>query len=151
MLAEPPGSSNSAELTMSDGFREVTLDDPEQGEVKLLIATPRGDDPWGRLAPLRGTTWGDQVAVVSFDAMDQALRDWATPLMREIGVAPSVRARRIPDETGVCTLTKTCIGAKPHCRPGSEVPDCYEPPEVGLLGTRLALAWREGRYVVVVT
>ena len=40
------------------------------------------------------------------------------------------------------------------CRPGQGVPDCYEPPglegEVAMLATTVALAWREGRYVVVV-
>lgn len=141
---------------MSDGFREIDLTDPEQGLVKLLIVLPKDGDPWGVLAPLRGTAWGEQVAVVSPDAIEHALRGWATPLMREVGVTPVVRARRIPDGAGMCVQMGSCIGAGPRCRPGPDTPDCYEPPGLewgeGMgVAVRVALAWREGRYVVVGT
>ena len=40
---------------------EFDLTDTEQGELKLLVPTPAGDDPWGVLAPLRDTVWGQQI------------------------------------------------------------------------------------------
>jgi hypothetical protein len=140
---------------VSDGFREIDLTDPEQGELKLLVVLQKGDDPWGVLAPLRDTAWGEQVAVVSGSVFEHALRGWATPLMREIGVTPRVRARRISEEAGRCGLHGPCLGSKPHCRPGPDLPNCYEAPDLewgaGLAeAVRVALAWREGRYVVVV-
>lgn len=136
---------------MSDGFREINLEDTEQGVVKLLVAVPREDEPWGVLAPLRGTSWGDQVAIVSGESLSHALHGWATPLMREIGPEPRHRAKRVPK---LCVLLKGCAGAGPGCKPGVDVPACYEPPEAppgaSWVVTRMVLAWREGRYVVVV-
>lgn len=137
---------------MGDGFREINLTDREQGELKLLVVTPRDGDPWGLLAPLRDTAWGRQVAIVSGEALSHAMHGWATPLVREIGVPPRVRAKRVPE---VCALNRSCLGFKAGiCQPGPDLPDCYEPP--GLEGplrsavTQVALAWREGRFVVVV-
>lgn len=136
---------------MSDGFREVNLNDTEQGPLKFLIVTPVGDDPWGVLADIRGTEWGNQVAVVSGEAMSHALHGWATPLMREIGPEPKYRARRLQQP---CALSQGCIGAGPGCKPGVDVPGCYEPPgvpqAVSLAIIRMVMAWQEGRYVVVV-
>ena len=139
---------------MGDGFRELDLEDSEQGLIKLLLVLPKKGDAWGVLSPLQDTPWVEQVSVVSSESVEHALRGWATPLMREIGVAPRVRARRIPEASGRCSLSKSCLGAKAHCRPGTEVPDCYEPPDIawgeGFTEViRMVLAWREGRYVVV--
>jgi len=136
---------------MSEGFREINLDDAEQGEIKILVVLPRGEDPWGVLTDIRDTVWGAQVAVVSGEAMSHALHGWATPLMREIGPAPKHRARRVREP---CALLKGCAGGGSYCTPGADVPDCYEPPEMppgaSRAVARMVLAWREGRYVVVV-
>lgn len=136
---------------MSEGFREINLNDSEQGEIKLLVVVPKEDDPWGVLADIRDTDWGQQVAVVSGESMSHALHGWATPLMREIGVAPRQRARRVRK---LCSLAQGCVGAGPGCVPGVDVPDCYEPPGVPpsvlMAVTRMVLAWKDGRYVVVV-
>ena len=139
---------------MSDGLRRIELTDDEWGDVKLLVAIPRDGDSWGILAPLRGTVWGDQVQIVSGDAVSHALHGWATPLMREIGVAPKVRAHRIDHKAGFCKLSLSCVGAGALCIPGPKMPDCYEAPgfdlAASLVASTVALAWRDGFYVVVV-
>ena len=134
---------------MNDGFRHIDLTDPEWGEVRLLVSLPRGKELWGVLSPLRGTKWGDQVQVVPGKALSHALHGWATPLMQVIGPAPRLRAKKVPYP---CALIKSCTGASPHCRPGSDVPECYEGPEkeMGELVSTLVMAWKEGRYVIVV-
>lgn len=133
---------------MTDGFREITLTDPEQGRILLMVALPVGDDPWGCLAPLRGTPWEAQVQVVSGEAFSHALHGWATPLMREIGRPPYVRADRIPPEAGRCILYGACGGASRFCRPGPKTPECYEAAVP--VAVRMVLAWKEGRHVIVV-
>jgi len=136
---------------MRDDFRQITLTDAEQGEVKLLVVVSRNGDAWGAIGCLRGTPWGDQIPVVSGEVMSHALHGWATPLMREIGPAPRLRARRM---NVMCSLLKSCVGASPKCRPGPALPDCYEPSgvssEAALWVARIAVAWRDGLYVVVV-
>ncbi len=137
---------------MGDGFREIDLEDAEQGSIKLLHPLPRDGDPWGVLAPLRDTKWGSQIRVVSGEAYSHALHGWATPLARELGPEPRFCARRVDV---ICALHKSCMGYRPKvCRPGVELPDCYEPSDLeypaSMLAVRVAIAWKEGRYVVVV-
>lgn len=133
---------------MSDGFREINLTDAEQGEIRLLMALPAGDDMWGCLSPLKGTSWEPLIQVVSGEAFSHALHGWATPLVREIGIPPQVRSSRVPLTDSQCAQHGACLGAAPHCRPGPKVPECYEAPIP--VASRVALAWREGRYVIVV-
>ncbi len=139
---------------MISGFRSVDLDDPDWNLIKLLISLPRPDEPWGVLAPLRGTVWGNQLSIVPGDDLSHAFHGWATPLMRVIGVNPKVRAKRIENDEGVCRLTGSCVGATPLCRPGPKVLACYEAPglpqEAWPLASLVARAWGEDRYVVVV-
>jgi hypothetical protein len=137
---------------MGDGLREFEITDDKQGVIKLLVAIPRGNDPWGVLAPLKNTAWGAEIQVIDAEPYSHALHGWVMPLVRVLGVAPKVRARRVVE---VCGLQRGCIGFKKGiCQPGIDLPDCYEAPdlkpEAALIATRVALAWREGRYVVVV-
>lgn len=139
---------------MSEGLRYIDLQDDEWGEIKLLVAIPRSDNHWGVFDKLRGTTWERQIPTVSGEALSHALHGWAAPLMREIGARPEIHARRIPDGLAWCPQKGLCPLAGNQCRPGHGVPECYEPPglegEAAGLATRVALAWREGRYVLVV-
>lgn len=138
-----------------DGLREVRVDCPEQGVVKLMWPIPRRGDPWGVLAPLKGTAWEPLIRVVSGDVVSHALHGWATPLMRVIGPSPRHVPRLLSEESGRCSMFRTCVAAGVNCRPGHpKLPDCYEAPGLDgrgpLLASRVALAWREGFYVLVV-
>lgn len=136
---------------MSEPFRRLLLDDEQHGEIRLLCPFPSPGSPWGVLEPLRDTEWGTQVVTVSGAALSDAMHGWALPLMRQIGVKPSVHAKRISEEAGRCALSAKCIGSTPHCRPGPNLPECYEAPgPYSALASTVALAWAEDRYVVVV-
>lgn len=139
---------------LSDGLKYMTLTDRQQGEVLLAVPIPHDDDPWGVLAPLRGTSWGDQITVVPGAVMSDAVRGWATPLMRIIGIDPKYRLGRIIEEEGICALYGECSMATIHCRPEPKLPECYEAPletsPARLIAALVAMAWKEGRYVIVV-
>jgi hypothetical protein len=136
-----------------EGIRYATLDDRDQGKILLAIVVPKGEDNWGVMAPLQGTRWGDLICVVPGEAMSHALHGWATPLVRVLGPTPRdlVRKLSVTGDT-TCGLSTTCAFVTPKCVPGPKLPDCYEPPDLtgeqAQLATFLALAWREGRYVV---
>ncbi len=115
------------------------------------------DDPWGTLACLKGTPWGDRIALVPGDLMSQALHGRATPLMRAIGPPPNGLMRQIPEPHRMCALGKPgCVlYRKTDCHPCAKMPDCYVPPGLDrhqqFIASLVALAWKENRYVVVVT
>lgn len=137
------------------GTKLIDLVDPLQGEVKLLVPLPQGDEIWGVFAPLKGTDWGKLITVVHGDLLSHALHGYATPLMQVIGIAPEYRARRAPPKEKHClNIALRCPIAGSHCQPGKKVPDCYEPSIADLgvkqLVTQVVLAWKENRYVIVV-
>lgn len=140
-----------------DGLQTITLSDTTFGVVVVCVATPRADDHWGVLSPLRGTVWGSLVREVSGEALSHARHGFSTPLMQEIGPHPRHLGRQVGDKDGMCALTRpgACLGAGPKCRPGPKLPDCYEPPalrpDVQAVAAAVAISWREGKYVVVVT
>lgn len=138
---------------MGDGIRHLDLNDREQGLIRIAVSTPREGCPWGILEPLRGTAWAKLVRPVSGEALSHAVHGWATPLVREFGPHPHAVLRRysIP-----CALSSgdQCIGATPKCRPGQDMPDCYEPPGVEralrqALLTALLNLWN-GRHVLTI-
>jgi hypothetical protein len=141
---------------VSDGLHRFRLSDPAFPDVVVLMAVPHEDDHWGVFAPLRRTVWGTLIREVSGEAMAHARHGFLSPLMREIGPDPKNVARMVPDDAGMCALTVggACAGASPKCRPGKGLPDCYQPPgvdpEVQELVAKVALAWRDGCYVLVV-
>ena len=137
------------------GLKQIDLNDPLQGPIRLLIPIPRGGDSWGVLAPIRNTDWGKLITVIHGVVMSHALHGYATPLMKEIGIDPEYRARRAPKPENMCLNHKLgCPIAGSHCKPGKKTPDCYEPnlpdPHLRYLISLVVLAWREDRYVVVV-
>jgi hypothetical protein len=135
----------------TESFRRFTVADERLGDVHLLVPFPSAESPWGALEPLQDTEWGAEIPAVSGAALSDALHGWALPLMRQIGVPPQIHAKRISEDAGRCALSAGCIGSEPHCRPGPDLPECYEAPGAHTgLTTAVALAWAEGRYVVVV-
>lgn len=137
-------------------LREYRLQDATWGEILIMRPIVRdGEDSWGVLAPLRGTPWGDQLAVVSGKAISIAAHGWLSPLMDEVGPEPCHLCKLIPADLARCKLAqeKTCPLAGPNCVPGKDLPECYEVSgEYDFTSAVLAvaLAWKEGRYVVVV-
>jgi hypothetical protein len=138
----------------SDGLKWLKLDDPDQGEILLMVPIPHDGDPWGSLAVLRGTIWESLITVVTGAAMSDAMHGWATGLVRTIGIQPKYRRKRVSDDDGLCKLYEDCALATIHCHPRDQFPDCYEAPlddpEAAMMAAQVAMAWREGRYVVVV-
>jgi hypothetical protein len=130
------------------------IDSKEWARILLLRPIPRNDDIWGDLAPLRDTPWGDVIYEITGEALSHALHGHVMPLMRQLGVPPSVLAKRIPPGYRRCDLHKNCILAQPVCEPGPELPACYVPPGVPIEARQavsvVALAWKEGRHVVVI-
>lgn len=138
---------------MSDGIRRINLQDREQGSILLSVALPRDGEPWGVLAPLRGTVWEGLVRTVSGEALSHSVHGWATPIIRELGPNPHAVMRRHPTPC-VLSTGDQCVGSSPACRPGRGMPDCYEPPDAdGDLSWAVSTALldlRAGRFVVVV-
>lgn len=138
-------------------LREFRIDDSEWGTILVMRPIVRdGDDPWGVLAPLRGTPWGDQIPIVSGKALSTALHGWGTPLMEELGPVPKVLWGQMPQSEGTCVqyLDKSCPLANFKCTPGGIFLECYiapGEPEVSQMASIVARAWKEGRYVLVVT
>ena len=132
-----------------------TIDSDDWGQILVMRPVPRGGDPWGDLAPLRETPWGDLITIVSGESLSFALHGDVTVLMREIGPHPRGLSKKVPKEYRWCTLHKSgCLTASDKCEPGPNLPFCYSPPnlpeEARLPAAAVALAWQEGRYVVVV-
>jgi len=131
-----------------------TISSKEWGEVLILRPFPRPEEPWGDLAPLRGTPWGDQLPVVSGASLSHALHGVITPLMREIGPHPHLLCRKIPEGFRTCSISEDCLIATSDCVPGPKLPACYVPPglsgEAARAAATVAEAWASGRYVIIV-
>jgi len=115
-----------------------------------------GGDPWGELAPLKGTPFESLIPVVSGDALSHALHGYLKPLLGEIGPEPKSLARMVPKAQRVCESHKGCLMYDvKNCQPGPKVPDCFEPSGLQTDAARVAagivaVAWAEDRYVLVV-
>lgn len=151
-------------------MRQIDLTGPQpkdgrQGQKKILLLVARGSkENWGELEPLRGTSWAEGVQVVSGEAFSHALHGFFLPLQKELGRNPQASARRVIAKEGECSQKGNCIKWHPDlCRPGGKLlkeigpPECYGPPLEGAspalskLFTDVVLAWKEGRYTIVVT
>jgi len=139
-----------------DGTARFTVEHPQWGEIKILRPVPFRGDRWGVLTSLRGTPWGDLIAEVSGEALSHALRGHLRPLMTQIGPAPKMLLRRIPEGHRQCSMSKSCPLAQKECHPCVRVPNCFVPPglnspEAQEAATIVVLAWAEERYVIVPT
>ncbi|OHD15481.1 MAG: hypothetical protein A2Y38_17515 [Spirochaetes bacterium GWB1_59_5] len=129
---------------------------PGQRDLKILRPVPTPSSPWGALESLRLTPWGTLIPVVDGEAFSHALHGYFPPLLRVLGRPPAASALKVPEPYRVCAQhSRRCPLAGPDCQPGAKLPDCYDPPgldseEAKLAAAVVALAWAEGRYVVVV-
>lgn len=143
---------------MIDGLRYADIEDPDRfTTIKVVYPPPRKGDLWGVLAPLQGTSWGDQIPVVSGDALSHALHGEPRMLRAMLGVPPIRRALRIVQGERLCFERQRglCDMSGPHCLPGStQLPECYVAPTedraLGRMAEVVAAAWDEGRYVFLV-
>lgn len=131
--------------------------------LELLIFYP-SEDGWGELEPLRETEWARGVTEVSGTSLSHALHGMAGPLLKELPLDPRLRPKKVSAEQGECGEAEHCTAFKKgFCRPGGRLkkewgpPSCYEPPldpatprKVKHLFQQIALAWGEGRHVVLV-
>ena len=143
---------------MIPGIRYATIDDPERRRTfKILYPLPAPENAWGVFLPLRETSWGREIPVVSGEALSHALHGYPKPLLGMLKTPPLARAVRLPLTDKLCYEHQchTCAMAKPHCHPGSgQMPECYVAPtedrDLRDIGVVIAKAWEEGRYVFVV-
>ena len=137
-----------------DGLLKQTVATSEIGDVLVLRPIPKGDDPWGVLAALKDTPWESYIQVIPGDAFSHALHGYTLPFVRMLGPGPRALEKKLPIEVGRCADFNGCLIADArHCHPCPDLPDCYEAPLEGATGriaSQVALAWREGRYVLVI-
>lgn len=117
--------------------------------------TPRGDDPWGMLAPLKGTSWEPFIYIVSGESFSHALHGYLKPLEDELGPPPLKVARRIPYHDSICEIVEQCVIAdRVGCVAGGPPPDCWTPPvedaDLRVAMEQVVIAWRDGSTVIVV-
>jgi hypothetical protein len=140
------------------GVRYAIIDDPVRDRTfKVMYPLALPDNPWGVLLPLKETSWGEQIPVVTGENLSHALHGRPTPLLRTVGPPPRARANRLIMADKLCYEHQCgmCQMAKPECHPGSgELPDCYAAPtedrDLRNAAVAVAQAWDEQRYVFVV-
>lgn len=127
------------------------------GKLKILRPVPMEGDPWGVLAPLKGTAWGEYIPVIDGQVFSEAMYGYAVPLMQVIGYDPIDNARRFAKKNpSLCKNMGDCpMANEATCFPCKKIPDCYEAPGFEeypeqQAATLVAKAWGEGRYVLVV-
>ena len=107
------------------------------------------------MASLKDTPWGKQIPIVSGEVFSHATHGDVVPLLRVIGPPPHALMRMIPIRYRLCDNLNNCINANPRiCHPCPDVPDCYTPPKTppdSLMAAWIVImAWKEGRYVIIV-
>lgn len=144
-------------MNIFESFKEVELKTSDWGVIKLLIPQiGKDEDPWGNLSLVKDTVFESYISVVSKNVYEQATYGWGDPLMGEVGPEPRLFTRKMPLPDTFCSRfkDKTCILAQETCYPNKDVPECYEFDsedwEKSYLITRIVLAWKENRRVVVI-
>ncbi len=93
-------------------------------------------------------------AAVSKADMDHALHGWTRPFVDQLGPAPALLLRKLPQHT--CTHKERCVlFDKRKCVPTNpKMPWCFQPvgtdEQTGPLAAESIRLWREGVYIVIV-
>jgi hypothetical protein len=129
------------------------LPDPAWGFPQVARVIPNDDHPWGILRFLVGTDWEPLFPRIPFIVLDQALRGYATPLMKILGPPPKALVKRLPVVDTLCAQHKSCVSYTAKCVPGPKVPECWEPStfsgdEANLI-SNVVRTWRDGIVIVV--
>ena len=129
-----------------NGFVTSVLPDPRWFRPTVTRVVPSADgDPFGILAPLRGTGWEGLLPAIDPGTLERALLGDAGPFMRAIGVPPAILARRVPETDRPCLHRASCVLASEKCVPGTETPDCWESesfPEISAELAFVVLQWK---------
>jgi len=139
-----------------DGIRQIDLFDTPYGDLKFTLPVPRAGEPWGVMLPLKETPWAKLIPIVTGDALSHALHGNTKPLMSVVGRPPRHQGKQLQVHERHCKLLGTCtLHEYSRCYVGSgDLPGCYVAPllgpEAAMLALVVAMAWNEGRYVVVV-
>jgi hypothetical protein len=135
------------------GILVTKIPDPHWGYPTIARVLPKNGDPWGILEGLEGTPWDPLFPRVDDLTLDQALRGFATPLVRVLGPPPKALVKRLPVIQAQCRWKDTCVGATKNCVPGPKVPDCWEsagiPESLVPAISHVVKLWREGIHVVL--
>lgn len=141
---------------MLDQTVRLSLDGKEWGRINVLRPIPQEGNPWGVFACLKGTIWGDLMAVVDGADFSHATHGNPYPMLKQLGPAPAALAKKLPLEFRLCVQAqnRSCLMATPKCIPGPKLPDCYEAPnlesQASYVASAIAVAWKEGYYAIVV-
>lgn len=133
----------------------IKLPSSEWGDVRVSVV-PVIDGSWGILEPLRNTPWSALIPIIPGAIMAEARHGHIKPLMQIIGRPPYALMKLIPDDFRICADCNSCASFRAvDCHPCSTLPDCYTPPklhdvEAEMAARLVALAWRDGNYVVIV-
>ncbi len=96
---------------MTTDFQRLDIDGKEWGLIKILRPIVRdGEDPWGGLAPLKGSPYERLIPVVSGEALSHAQHGYLRPLLKVIGPDPKVLGKLVPKEYRKCGLSKSLSG-----------------------------------------
>lgn len=137
------------------GIVTTKLPDDSWGSPTIARVIPSDTDQWGSLAFLKGTVWEPLFPLIPSAVLDQALRGFATPLMRLLGPPPRAIVKRLPVENAMCRNRRSCLSATDKCIPSSGVPFCWEAPEFetenGIVLNHVVQLWREGISVIVLS
>ena len=142
-----------------EGLRYAEIDDPDRfTTIRVMYPPPKNGNVWGDLLPLKGTSWGKEIPIVSGEALSHAFHGDPIPLRKMLGPPPLRRVLRIPWLEKLCLehQQNMCDLATRDCHPGTNLmPDCYVAPTqdraLRKCATAVALAWSSGRYVFLVS
>ena len=140
---------------VQDPLQAFQLPSKDWGKV-MVAPLPIIDGKWGVLEPIRETPWGKLIPIVPGEVMAKARVGHIKPLMQILGRPSRVLLQMIPAPLRICDASKRCMMFQEStCQPCEKLPDCYEPPGLDTKAAQeaarlVALAWREGIYVVIV-
>ncbi len=127
------------------------IDGRNWGPLNISRPLPVDNDPWGELAPLRGTSLGNLIPVIEGRVLSEALHGNPYPLVRAIGPSPRDLLKRVPKDFRDCQIAKKCLmyDAK-KCHPSIGMPECFISMKGGEILNFVLLTWAENGYVIIV-
>lgn len=136
---------------MRDLMKHV-FTDPEWGRFVVYRPVAIDGDPWGQLAPIRGTEWAGLIPVIPGEFLSHALYGRTLDLIQKLGPDPKKLGVKLTPAARICVDAKTCVTYNPRrCWPQANLPDCYQAPLYPDILSDIALRWKEGAYVAVFT